>query len=129
MRTNAARTQACVLECASGAHEAPMELTMKKRTAQLWMAGWMLAMLAACGSELPDDDVDVDLDAAASESDALAAGRGCVYVQYCNEPNSPRGIVCRINPGSSCHPAQDWTECASDARAVCGTDRGAQVVY
>lgn len=45
--------------------------------------------------------------------------RNCVYIQYCDEPNSPREVICRIRD-FSCSIGEISGECIRDADAVCG---------
>jgi hypothetical protein len=48
---------------------------------------------------------------------------GCVYIQYCDQPNHPAGTVCRTYPGCGVdQPAID--ECLRDTRSVCGSAKG-----
>jgi hypothetical protein len=58
-------------------------------------------------------------------SGAESSAQNCVYIQWCDEPNSGWGSVCRVR--SSCLNQCNGNfealrqECIRDARAVCGT--------
>jgi hypothetical protein len=50
--------------------------------------------------------------------------RNCAYVQWCDEPNSPRGTICKVyarcRPVNAATAEEYWQECKRDVRAVCG---------
>jgi len=49
--------------------------------------------------------------------------RNCVYVQWCDQPNSPTGTVCRVYSGCPVNQTTVqayYRECDADVKAVCG---------
>jgi len=53
------------------------------------------------------------------EPDDVEIQAGCVHIRWCNEPNSPREVVCDTND-RPCPPDARLEECIDDADAVCG---------
>lgn len=61
--------------------------------------------------QMPDD---------AADKDSVDKLQNCVYINYCDEPNSPRGTICRAKTGCASLSAI-VAECDADVRAVCGS--------
>jgi hypothetical protein len=91
-----------------------------------------LALAIACGpadelsspelieSEPAENMTPVDVD-----TDVSGLAQNCVYIQWCNQPNSSWGTVCVLRNTAACRALCNGgdaleAECESDARAVCG---------
>lgn len=90
-------------------------------------------VMAGCMAEQPtpaDDPAPATSDPAVSQAtDELSgpvetAAANCVFIQWCDQPNSSNGTVCVVRNTAACQAhCIDSTiikECNDDAAAVCG---------
>lgn len=54
------------------------------------------------------------------QDDGAVTEAGCLYVQYCNKPNSSWGTICVYSNPFICSWSAAVAECKADARYVCG---------
>lgn len=106
----------------------------------LHLASLMIAStltLIGCAADPAADVLDqdaIEIESALDLGDEGLAGqdpdatrgnkaRNCAYVQWCDEPNSPRGTICRVYascPVNESTVGAYWEECKRDVAAVCG---------
>jgi hypothetical protein len=97
----------------------------------------MVLILSGCAADPSADGPDENSSEASSplapgdegipgedpDPTSVDKARNCVYVQWCDEPNSPRGTICRVYSGCPVNEATVdgyWQECKRDVAAVCG---------
>jgi hypothetical protein len=68
-----------------------------------------------------------DVQTGAVETPDATASQNCVFIQWCDQPNSSNGTVCIVRSSSTCQSqcvnglsSAVIAECNSDAKAVCG---------
>ena len=72
----------------------------------------------------PDNDdgvssVGEDSSTTSQSSELTAQATNCSIVQWCNQPDSPRGAVCLEQSGCSLATAK--TECVTETQHICGS--------